>query len=672
MAKIWRRNMKNKWKFFIASGAFALLLAGCGKESTNQKTQVSETAEQTFMMYKQQHMNEDSLGSGDLYIHKIGQKEDEKIASDVLEQNFHYNVEKDYVLYLSDDYDLYKVASGTSKEKLAKNVVTFEQLNNSDIIFYRDQDENLYSIDLGQKEVVTEKIGNGVSQYTLKDKQIYYVSKDQDLLVYNLETREEKTIAEQVNAFKFNGEELFYTNEDNMLFYKENEDKEGVKITGDSVGLYMVEKDANDIYFVSNENEDNSLKVSDMKDQNRTSKIADDVIDYQVVDHETIYLTGDGDLFTTAKDRDTSKKLATDISNFSVHNGEVYMQDEDETLYVLKDEKQQKIASNVEESYISKTGEVAYLTKDHDLMVDHQKIESDVQSMANMNDTVAYATEENKLYYMNLGNVDDVKLVSDELNHYSTVSYLNKEIYRNTLSFKDIAGYWKATDSEEPNYVVIKENGDFSTMYSEKPIRLKIEKDSASFMNFVAVGKTSGEDLAADFTLEDDKLTIHYSSSEDGQKFERVAEASAKAAMKQYQQEQTAQEKREQEHELAIEEEEITNEMDQTVRSYLSEFSYAMNSGDTSSLSSYISPSSSFYKSQKQYIENSFDKGNGVNENNTTIVNHEKINDSKYHVSVDEDYTIYKEDGSSKDAVYTNVYTVERFDNGWYITGLNE
>lgn len=664
--------MKNKWKFFIASGAFALLLAGCGKESTNQKTQVSETAEQTFMMYKQQHMNEDSLGSGDLYIHKIGQKEDEKIASDVLEQNFHYNVEKDYVLYLSDDYDLYKVASGTSKEKLAKNVVTFEQLNNSDIIFYRDQDENLYSIDLGQKEVVTEKIGNGVSQYTLKDKQIYYVSKDQDLLVYNLETREEKTIAEQVNAFKFNGEELFYTNEDNMLFYKENEDKEGVKITGDSVGLYMVEKDANDIYFVSNENEDNSLKVSDMKDQNRTSKIADDVIDYQVVDHETIYLTGDGDLFTTAKDRDTSKKLATDISNFSVHNGEVYMQDEDETLYVLKDEKQQKIASNVEESYISKTGEVAYLTKDHDLMVDHQKIESDVQSMANMNGTVAYATDENKLYYMNLGNVDDVKLVSDELNHYSTVSYLNKEIYRNTLSFKDIAGYWKATDSKESNYVVIKENGDFSTMYSEKPIRLKIEKDSASFMNFVAVGKTSGEDLAADFTLEDDKLTIHYSSSEDGQKFERVAEASAKAAMKKYQQEQIAQEKREQEHELAIEEEEITNEMDQTVRSYLSEFSYAMNSGDTSSLSSYISPSSSFYKSQKQYIENSFDKGNGVNENNTAIVNHEKISDSKYHVSVDEDYTIYKEDGSSKDAVYTNVYTVERFDNGWYITGLNE
>lgn len=664
--------MKNKWKFFIASGAFTLLLAGCGKESTNQKTQVSETAEQTFMMYKQQHMNEDSLGSGDLYIHKIGQKEDEKIASDVLEQNFHYNVEKDYVLYLSDDYDLYKVASGTSKEKLAKNVVTFEQLNNSDIIFYRDQDENLYSIDLGQKEVVTEKIGNGVSQYTLKDKQIYYVSKDQDLLVYNLETREEKTIAEQVNAFKFNGEELFYTNEDNMLFYKENEDKEGVKITGDSVGLYMVEKDANDIYFVSNENEDNSLKVSDMKDQNRTSKIADDVIDYQVVDHETIYLTGDGDLFTTAKDRDTSKKLATDISNFSVHNGEVYMQDEDETLYVLKDEKQQKIASNVEESYISKTGEVAYLTKDHDLMVDHQKIESDVQSMANMNGTVAYATDENKLYYMNLGNVDDVKLVSDELNHYSTVSYLNKEIYRNTLSFKDIAGYWKATDSKESNYVVIKENGDFSTMYSEKPIRLKIEKDSASFMNFVAVGKTSGEDLAADFTLEDDKLTIHYSSSEDGQKFERVAEASAKAAMKKYQQEQIAQEKREQEHELAIEEEEITNEMDQTVRSYLSEFSYAMNSGDTSSLSSYISPSSSFYKSQKQYIENSFDKGNGVNENNTAIVNHEKISDSKYHVSVDEDYTIYKEDGSSKDAVYTNVYTVERFDNGWYITGLNE
>lgn len=664
--------MKNKWKFFIASGAFALLLAGCGKESTNQKTQVSETAEQTFMMYKQQHMNEDSLGSGDLYIHKIGQKEDEKIASDVLEQNFHYNVEKDYVLYLSDDYDLYKVASGTSKEKLAKNVVTFEQLNNSDIIFYRDQDENLYSIDLGQKEVVTEKIGNGVSQYTLKDKQIYYVSKDQDLLVYNLETREEKTIAEQVNAFKFNGEEIFYTNEDNMLFYKENEDKEGVKITGDNVGLYMVEKDADDIYFVSNENEDNSLKVSDMNNQNRTSKIADDVIDYQVVDHETIYLTGDGDLFTTAKDRDTSKKLATDISNFSVHNGEIYMQDEDETLYVLKDEKQQKIASNVEESYISKTGEVAYLTNDHDLMVDHQKIESDVQSMANMNDTVAYATEENKLYYMNLGNVDDVKLVSDELNHYSTVSYLNKEIYRNTLSFKDIAGYWKATDSEEPNYVVIKENGDFSTMYSEKPIRLKIEKDSASFMNFVAVGKTSGEDLAADFTLEDDKLTIHYSSSEDGQKFERVAEAKAKAAMKKYQQEQTAQEKREQEHELAIEEEEITNEMDQTVRSYLSEFSYAMNSGDTSSLSSYISPSSSFYKSQKQYIENSFDKGNGVNENNTTIVNHEKINDSKYHVSVDEDYTIYKEDGSSKDAVYTNVYTVERFNNGWYITGLNE
>lgn len=665
--------MSINFKWLVASGALALTLAGCEEDEKSSVTEVSEQAQNTFLFFSQQKTNDDGQNVGDLYIHTMKNDGEEKIASDVVDNLFFYNIENDYVLYLSDDDELYKVASGEPKEKLAEDVSYFDGTLNDNVVLYQDEDENLYSLDLDKEDVDAEKIASEVGKYELKGKSIYYVSNDNDLTVYNTETREEKTIAEEVNDFDFNGKEIVYTDEDDMLFYKENDDTDSTKVTGDTVYLGDVTKEKNDIYFVSNEDDDQVLSVVSTKDLGSIKKLADDVVNYKVVDGEVVYLTDEGNLFSKAKDSDTSKKLASDISSFLFSNGELYISDEDNSLFRKTEEGTKKVASKVSESYITDTGEVIYVNDNHELFVNDKKIQSDVQSVSNLRDSVAFATDENKLYFLP-STKEEAKVISDELDNYSTVSYLNKEIYRNTLGFNDIAGYWKYEYEDESGFIQIKENGDMQYMYEDETFHLKTVEDTASLTSFTTREKDADEEDSdfATFELDRDRLTIKDSDAEESLSLEKATKDDAEKAVTAYKKEVAEQQRQEEAHEAALAEEEITSSIESTLEDYFDFFEYAMYYGDTSAISDTVSPSSSFYTSQKKYIEGRYEKGNYVDENSTTITKYSKVSDSKYKVSVDEDYTMYFEDGSTKDMVYTNVYTVEEFEDGWYITGLNE
>lgn len=242
--------MTNKFKWLVASSAIALTLVGCGKDDKEDVTAVSKEAQNTFLFFSQKSTNDDGQNVGDLYIHKMDSDgKDEKLASDVVDGQFFYNMEKDYVLYLSDEDELYKVASGESKEKLADEVSYFDGTASNSVVLYQDEDQNLYTVDLDQEEKSGEKIASDVGNYKLDGKSIYYVSDDGDLNMYNILSREEKTIAEEVNNFDFNGKELLYTDEDNMLFYQEGDSEKSTRITGDNVYLEDVKKSGDDIYF---------------------------------------------------------------------------------------------------------------------------------------------------------------------------------------------------------------------------------------------------------------------------------------------------------------------------------------------------------------------------------------------------------------------------------------
>ncbi|MBM7697848.1 TcaA NTF2-like domain-containing protein [Kurthia huakuii] len=664
--------MNKKFKWLMSSSALVLMLAGCSQHESEKKTEVSTQAQKTFLFFDQQSTNDDGENVGDLYIHTMGNEgKNEKIASDVVDNLFFYNVKKDYVLYLTEDEELYKVSSNESKEKLAEDVYYFDGTSNDNVVLYQDEDANLYSIDLDKKDVEAEKIASEVGQYKLSGKSIYYVSNDSNLTVYNTATREEKTIADEVRDFDFNGEEIFYTDEDNMLFYKENTEKDSTKITGDTVYLSDVTKDKNDIYFISNEDDDSTLNVVDTKDLSVVKKLADDVMDYKVVDGEALYLTEDENLFSKAKDSDTSKKIASDISSFLYSNGELYLSDKDNTLFSKTEDGTKKVASKVIESHITKAGDVIYINDDHELFVNNKKIQSDVQSVSNLDDSVAFATDENKLYFLS-SLQEEAKVISDDLDNYSTVNYLNKEIYRNALGFTDIAGYWSYEENGEKGLFEISDDGKFYNMYEDDEIDLEAIEGEASLASFSARDVEAEEDSYefGTFTLDDDTLTISGSDDEEEITLEKMTKDEAEKSLKTYQQESAAQEKREEAHETALAAEETTSAIETTLENYFDFFEDAMYNGDTSEMSGTVSPSSAFYTSQKQYIENSYDKGTYVEEKGNTITNYTKISDIRYDVAVNENYTIYKSDSSTKEAAYTNVYTMEKFEDGWYITGL--
>lgn len=416
------------------------------------------------------------------------------------------------------------------------------------------------------------------------------------------------------------------------------------------------------IYFISSEDDESILNVVNTKDLGSTTKLADDVMNYKVIDGEIVYLTDDGNLFSKEKDSDTSKKLASDISSFLFSNGELYLSDEDNSLYRQTDDGNKKVATKVMDSYITDDGNVIYLNEDSELFVDDKKIESDVQSVSNLEDSVAFATDENKLYFLSSPK-EEAEVISDDLDNYSTVTYLNKEIYRNALSFKDIAGYWKYEEYDA--IFEIKQDGTVNNLTDDYSVHFG-DEEGASLTSFSA---TNEDDEYSTFELDDDQLLV--TTDNDDATFEKVTKKEAQAAVAAYEKEAAEQKKREEAHETALAEEEATSDIESTLESYFDFFEDAMYYGDTSDMSETVSPSSSFYTSQKDYIESSYDKGNYVDENGNDITNYEKVNDNKYLVTVDEDYTVHKEDGTTKEAVYTNVYVVEQFEDGWYITGLN-
>lgn len=663
--------MSKKFMWLVASGTLALVLAGCSGDKKADTPEVSEKAQKTFLFFNQQTTNEDGQNIGDLYIHTMDEEgKEEKIASDVLDGRFFYNMEKDYVLYLSDEDELFKVAAGEAKEKLAKDVIYFDGSSNDNIVVYTDKDENLFTIDLDKETVDGEKIASEVGNYELNEKSIYYVNKDADLKLYNTESREEKTIAEEVNNFEFNGSELLYTDEDDMLFYKANTDEESLKVTGDTVYLSDVTKDKNDIYFISRDDDDSVLNTVSVKELGTTKKLANSVMDYKVVNGEVVYLTDDNNLFTKEKESDTAKKLASDISSYLFSNGELYLRDLDNSLFSTTEDGTKKIASKVVESHITDGGDVIYVNENDELFVNDKKIESDVQSVSNLEDSVAFATDENKLYFLSSVK-EEAKVISDELDNYSTVSYLNKEIYRNALSFKDVAGYWKYED--DLYYLLIKEDGVVEDLLGDdRPAEFEVIEDTASLTNFSFQEKGTKEGEIGSIELDGKTLKLSEASEDDTVSLEKVTKEEAEEAVATVKKARVEEAQREKEHEDALAEEEITSNIDSKLHDYFSFFDQAMYSGNTEDMSELVSPSSSFYTSQKAYIERCYDKGTYVTENSTDIVNHTKISDGKYEVTVDEDYTVYKKDGSTKESVYTNVYIVEEFEDGWYITGLKQ
>lgn len=675
--------MSKKFIWLALISSLVAMLAGCNKEEKNAESEISTQAKKSFLFFSQEETDDDGEGIGNLYIHTMDKdSKTEKIASDVYGNSFFYHMEKDYVLYISRERELYKVSLGQAKEKLAEDVDTFDGSSNDNLVLYKNSEEDLYSIDLEKEDKTGEKVTSEVGKYVLKGKNIYYMSKDDDLIFYNTEKHTQKTIAEEVYQFEFNGKSIIYTDEDNMLFYKENEDSDSTKITGDEVSLGDVIKDKNDIYFISNENDDRELNVVNTKDLGNPKNLASEVEDYDVINGEVIYSTDENNLFSKAKESDTSKKLASDIDYFLVNNGVLCVVDKEKTLFRIKDNELEKLASKVKDWSIINKDDVIYNTPDKDLFINDKKIKSDVQKFLNVDDFFVFATDEKKLYYQASVN-EEAKVISDELDKYSTVSYFNIEMYYNTLGFKDTAGYWSGKDKDDDTILVkFEENGKFSEMVYGNSVQLRILENTADLTSFSVAPSDLKEDDTdyeiIDMTLNNDVLSLYDSDSELKASLEKVTKSEMDKLIKAYKEdaeeearlEREAEEAREEER-LQEEVEEVRDELTSFMEDYFDFFEEAMEYGDISGMSEWLSMDADIYDEQKAYIERVYDKGTTIEEVSTEITDITKVSNYEYQISVLEDYIIYKADGSESNDPYTNVYTVELDDDDeWHIIAI--
>ncbi len=104
---------------------------------------------------------------------------------------------------------------------------------------------------------------------------------------------------------------------------------------------------------------------------------------------------------------------------------------------------------------------------------------------------------------------------------------------------------------------------------------------------------------------------------------------------------------------------------------YISNFHYAVNSGNAYYIQKYIDPASAFYKEQTNFVENTYDKDIKEDLVDYKIDSINNSADGVYTVNCTEVYTIYSgDDYEGKTKTFKNSYTVKRIKDEFFITGV--
>ncbi|MBP2242229.1 hypothetical protein J2Z40_002803 [Cytobacillus eiseniae] len=640
-----------KGKFAILIFIMALLLTACsgGSEEAGSKKKLSEMAKNTFLLYSEAYENEDGLSIGDLYIKTIG-KEEEKIASSVVNGQFEFVIDTEKVLYIDEEDELYEVASGQDKEKIASNVSYFNANHTNNIITYQNEESDLYVVN---KERESEKIASEIAQYEVIDNNIYYLGYDGDFHKYNLETREELSIANDVANFTLlNAKELVYANDDYMLFYKNNDDP-NVKISSKEVSSSFIQKVDNQLMYFAEEDGHFNLYTSSL-DGSTTDKIASEVTSVELDGKNIYYLTTDGNVFVKKATEEKAKKLLSDVTDFTLNDDTVYYTDEESNFYKLADGgKKEKVAADVESMKITDKGEFIYQNSNDELYLSKTKLSSDIDEFSFVSNNLAYATLDDKLYFMTLG--EEKQVVSEDLSKYSIVTYHNKIIYSNYLSFDDVSGTYSIQDGDETYYAELNNKGIFTSGLSNETLVLDFVYAGFNYINVkideeYATLRLDGNQLI----LEDEYEQLIFTKSSKEEMNKEVANQKA------------LQEKQEAEAAAAA----IAEEINYVLSDYLYEYTAAVNYDDISSLHYYILDSSTFYKEQTSYAQSLTENGTYLDLLDYTIGTPVKVTDDTYNVEVMESFDITKADGTSSETTYTSIYTLKYVNDEWFITDM--
>ena len=102
---------------------------------------------------------------------------------------------------------------------------------------------------------------------------------------------------------------------------------------------------------------------------------------------------------------------------------------------------------------------VVFVTEENDLYVDTKKVASDIKYYALYGSHLAFI-DEDQLYVME--NLGEKQAIEVQIDDYSSIYYLNKMVFRNQLSFEDIAGVWKFEEYGQKSFLDITKDGKYT------------------------------------------------------------------------------------------------------------------------------------------------------------------------------------------------------------------
>lgn len=418
-------------------------LVGCSSSDEQSDASSATVNDDVFVLMK----------DTDLYV-KYPEKDEEKVASNVLANYTSYLDDHKGMLYVDEDQNLYSYIN-SEKQKIASDisleVTPYDfSVSGNTLAYVSGEDNHLYAYFKGKDKV---KIASNVAEYevTNNGESVYYLNDEDELYVYSSDDQKDK-IASDVYYFAVSdeGTKVVLETYDGDLYIRDMSADEKEKIASSDWFAGIMLEDDGELAYLADYDEKGELFFKSTDSE--PVRIASDVVDYYKNKDTFYYVNDQNQLLSKEIGADQSEKIADDVKDFMVLNNKVHYVDADHNMFrVDNSDEKTKVANDILlEDYVGLSlsvidGKVVYLSKDRDLYFNEEKISSDVDNFVAYVDRIVYTTNNGELYSTPIKKVDAQQVFND-INHYSEIYYGNQLIHQTTLSLEEIEGVWEAVE----------------------------------------------------------------------------------------------------------------------------------------------------------------------------------------------------------------------------------
>ena len=352
-----------------------------------------------------------------LYLYDSKKKDEtSKIVSDIESGSYAFTEDDKYVIAMDKDGTVYSYNFKGDKQKLDSDVSTMYDYTNSKILYSKDGELYVRSINAKKDDKV--KVTGEYTSYVYPSlsedgKNVIYANEDSELYVYNVSKKSGTKVASDVSSYvcdtkSCNNMYYLVSDGDNVIYYYNG--KESKKMVEDAtIAATDVDKqllvykvvDGEDVALYFKKGNSDAVKIEDDLDGVSTVRIYNGKeIYYKTSDDEVKYAKISGSKVTGVK------SIAEDAGTlYEYKNGLVFVADQNKEgtsgdLYFASNGKAKKVDSDVYTSKIkvSNNGSKVYYMKDYkttgDLYVTSggkgKKIDSDVYTYQYVKDNLIY------------------------------------------------------------------------------------------------------------------------------------------------------------------------------------------------------------------------------------------------------------------------------------------